>query len=270
MGQRRADDSGSAAPDKELAGPTGRTLLRCEIDRGGCAGCGHGEFACRSIIGDELAGTWELTATERGWFDDREGHHCLHCGMSRRVRMLVWSLRAACGDLANLRVLHLNQVNQLQQVLQSATDVQETIYRPELSRGSDFGGKSNQDLEALTYSDREFDLVLHSETVEHVFDYGRALDEGLRVLRPGGFQIYTVPILHGRRTRRRAQRDERSGEVIHLLPPSAHGCAGEDLVVWEFGSDFFSRRGEHIYRVFYDDYFDNPTVFAVVERNAAP
>jgi hypothetical protein len=59
------------------------------------------------------------------------------------------------------------------------------------------------------------------------------------------------------------------GVVRHILPPSHHGLEAEHLVVWEFGGDFLRSRRGRIYRIFYDDFSTNPTVFAVVEKKPA-
>ena len=49
----------------------------------------------------------------------------------------------------------------------------------------------------LTYPDASFDLVLTSETLEHVPDLDAALAEIRRVLVPGGRHVFTVPLLPG-------------------------------------------------------------------------
>jgi ubiquinone/menaquinone biosynthesis C-methylase UbiE len=55
-----------------------------------------------------------------------------------------------------------------------------------------FGIKSRQaDIHSLPYKDREFDAVLCSETLEHVYDQQKALEEILRVA--GKIVIITVP-----------------------------------------------------------------------------
>jgi SAM-dependent methyltransferase len=57
------------------------------------------------------------------------------------------------------------------------------------------GALPSVDLEALSYPNNTFDLVLTSETLEHVPDLTAALREVYRVLKPGGSHIFTVPLL---------------------------------------------------------------------------
>ena len=55
------------------------------------------------------------------------------------------------------------------------------------------GGVRSEDLTRLTYPDASFDLVLTSETLEHVPELSAALREIRRVLVPGGRHIFTIP-----------------------------------------------------------------------------
>lgn len=85
------------------------------------------------------------------------------------------------------------------------------------------------DMQALPHADGAFDLVVHSDTLEHVPDPVRGLAECRRVLREGGACVYTVPMIVGRLTRSRAG-----------LPPSYHGTPADGagyLVHTEFGAD---------------------------------
>jgi SAM-dependent methyltransferase len=47
--------------------------------------------------------------------------------------------------------------------------------------------------EALPFPDRVFDLVISDSVVEHFSDRRRALEEAVRVLRPGGYMAHVVP-----------------------------------------------------------------------------
>ena len=64
---------------------------------------------------------------------------------------------------------------------------------------SEFGSTSpavpSQDLMQLTYADASFDMVITSDTLEHVPDIDRALRETLRILKPGGMHEFSVPVV---------------------------------------------------------------------------
>ena len=82
----------------------------------------------------------------------------------------------------------------------------------------------------LDFPPCHFDLVIHSDTLEHVDDPLRGLEECCRVLKHGGLCTYTVPVIVGRMTRGRDR-----------LAPSYHGTPDgvkkDYLVHTEFGSD---------------------------------
>jgi SAM-dependent methyltransferase len=242
-----------------------RCRFACRIDAAGCPSCGGREFRDRPVLPEALVAAWGLTPRQRRWFDRREGNACAGCGQSKRVRMLAWSLARTVADLRSARVLQVNRINDLAPVLGAAGRLFTTGFGPAEwvpERGRP--GVSAHDFEDLGFAPGSFDLVVHSETLEHLWDPGRALAESHRVLRPGGALLYTVPLLHGRRTRRRSRRRP-DGGVEHLLPPSFHGLAGEYPVRWEFGGDFLRGRRRFVARIDYDDAAANPTVFTVVE-----
>jgi len=86
------------------------------------------------------------------------------------------------------------------------------------------------DMQRMPYADGSFDLVVHSDTLEHVPDPVLGLSECRRVLRPGGACAFTIPIIVGRMSR------SREG-----LPPSYHDREGTvdqgQRVRTEFGAD---------------------------------
>ena len=68
------------------------------------------------------------------------------------------------------------------------------------------GRTSIQNLEALTFPDASFDIVLTSDVMEHVRLHDRAHAEIARVVKPGGVYMFTVPhYRHQRETYYRVQ-----------------------------------------------------------------
>jgi SAM-dependent methyltransferase len=116
-------------------------------------------------------------------------------------------------------------------------------YREDAPRGAIVDGVLNQDLQALTFADASFDIVLTSDVLEHVANLDRALDETSRVLKPGGFHVFAVPsdpaLPH---TVERAR--VVAGEVVHLRPSVYHGDSirGEGILAFrDFGADTAKR-----------------------------
>ncbi len=189
--------------------------------------------------------------------------------MSRRVRMLLWSIKRFFPDMERLRILHLNQINRLSESLGKCKELVETFYDSSLPLGTESNGCINQDLQALQFEDHRFDLVVHSETLEHLHRHDQALSECRRVLKPGGLQIYTIPLIRARATRRRIDLDA-AGNPVSSLPISYHGLGKDYQVVWEFGGDFLERRKPYISELHFDNYWLNPTIFTITERKPEP
>src|SRR5436305_12046992 len=90
------------------------------------------------------------------------------------------------------------------------------------------------------------DLVVHSEVLEHVPAALTALREAYRVLRPGGFTCYTIPLLVTRLT-----------TGTEGKPPTFHGSEAETdeglMVRTEYGADAWAQAaqaGFHEVRLF--------------------
>lgn len=231
-----------------LAGP----VLRWIPGRNRCPVCGAKLIVIsRTVISDELAAIWQLSPHLRDDFDQREGELCLGCGSSLRVRHLATAitdwlqdkrcprrpLAAAVSQIMTLglRVAELNACGELHHILQRIPDLAYSEYRPTIPC------IPHEDLLSLSYRDASFDLVLHSDTLEHVPAVHVALKELFRVLKPGGSTIFTVPIVRdGRPTVVRATLVD--AQVIHLKPASYHGGSLQQtqqyLVYYEFGADF--------------------------------
>ncbi|MEE6259045.1 class I SAM-dependent methyltransferase [Plantactinospora sonchi] len=189
-----------------------------------CSACGSSEqFSVRPVIGRRLARQWGLDRTERAMVDIQQGHLCEGCGNNLRGRCLADAILARLGIVGPLttawdrasatRILEVNPAARLTPMLSKAAHHVCTSY-PEV------------DIQALPFRDGEFDLVVHSDTLEHVPDPALAIRECLRVA-GSGWVVFTTPVLFDRLTRDRTRR-----------PASYHGGdSGPSLVYWEFGAD---------------------------------
>lgn len=68
-----------------------------------------------------------------------------------------------------------------------------TGYFPQMPFGEMRGRLRNEDLERQTFSDESFDVVMHLDVMEHLFQPLQALREIYRTLKPGGHCIFTAP-----------------------------------------------------------------------------
>src|SRR5207244_2600957 len=96
-----------------------------------------------------------------------------------------------------LRIAEINRIEGLHQAIAGLPFLAASDYTPGAAPGEVVDGLRSEDLTQLTYASESFDLVLSSETLEHVPDIAAALAEIRRVLVPGGRHIFTVPLLPG-------------------------------------------------------------------------
>jgi SAM-dependent methyltransferase len=165
----------------------------------------------------------------------RESWTCLRCRSSNRQRQVAAVL--CDGDLAGRRhrslaayardsgesVYLAEQRGPLHDALSHGADfIASEFVDPDAAPGTVVDGVLHQDLQDLSFGDGRFDLVVTTDVLEHVPDPYRAHREILRVLRPGGRHVFTVPFDEG------SEQDDllavlgEDGEVRHLAPPQYH------------------------------------------------
>jgi SAM-dependent methyltransferase len=57
-----------------------------------------------------------------------------------------------------------------------------------------------EDFQALSFRDNSLDLIISEDVFEHVENYQKGFQEVYRVLKPGGFHIFSIPFLFDRPT----------------------------------------------------------------------
>lgn len=223
-----------------------------------CPACGIGVLErYKETLWPELVQAWELDAEWSRWINEREGKKCLVCSSSRRNRHMASAIIREIRRRTGAEGRSLSEITRDPRAatidiaeINSCGLMSRYLDRLPRRRLSEYGSKDpsipHEDVQRLTYADASFDLVLTSDTLEHVPDFDLALRETLRVLRPGGTHIMTVPVVRdGRPTRSRA-RLKSDGSLEHLLPPSFHSDSVhrdrmDFLVFSEFGDDIVER-----------------------------
>ena len=194
-----------------------------------CLCCGATQLTFTSVLWERLIEDWGLSRDEVDYIDRQQGLHCQTCGSNLRSMSLASALMSNFQfsgtfaefvhqpEIQSLQLLEINEAGSLTQFLSCLP-------------GHVLGIYPAVDMMALSFKEARFDIICHSDTLEHVFNPVAGLSECYRALRPGGLLAFTVPMILGRLTRSR-----------HDLPPSYHGdpkAGQEDFLVYtEYGSD---------------------------------
>jgi SAM-dependent methyltransferase len=197
-----------------------------------CSICGGTNFTDYPVLWNKLVYEWQLAPHERAYIDRQQGTCCTLCGANLRSVALASAIRTAVGttltlaefattpEADRLAVLEINEAGTLSPVLRQIS-------------GHILAAYPAVDIHTMPYSDDTFDLVVHSDTLEHVANPIQALEECRRVLRPGGTLCFTIPTIVERLSRSRVG-----------LPKSYHGSeekSADDCVVYtEFGADMWT------------------------------
>ena len=114
---------------------------------------------------------------------------------------------------------------------------------PDTAPGHLKNGIRCENIEAMTFQDQTFDIVITQDVMEHVFYPDRSYRDIYRVLRPGGLHLHTTPVSMTMPESIRAAELGADGQVRHLIPPQFHDNpineAGS-LVTFHYGRDIAS------------------------------
>lgn len=215
-----------------------------------CYVCGSRDFSLKSVPISSIPGlpaTWSLNEAEERIYNMREGYCCDKCYSSARIQGLAACLSVMsitpnidgfikyCND-NNLDVAEINSCANLHEKLSKIKKLKFSEYYDkdeQITNVRNFQDINHEDIMNLSYPDSSFDLVLHSETLEHINNPEKAMQECIRVLKPGGACVFTTPVLWGRKTKKRFND---KGEATK--PLSYHGDSNSQYpVLFEFGSD---------------------------------
>ena len=149
------------------------------------------------------------------------GVRCVRCAASI-VHLSIGAVLRDCGlDLSRMAVCELSSNGPFVDFLRRrARDVSLSEYSDSVPPGTSVNGVRCEDVQRLTYEDGSFDLVTHTEVLEHVPDDEAAFLELRRVMKINGTMLFTVPLSASSAT---VQRAAGVGEkMVHFLEPVYH------------------------------------------------
>ncbi len=221
-----------------------------------CPVCGNGSFTFGRILWPRLVREWQIPPDEAKIIDHREGTECTKCRANFRSMVLADAIMTIFGcdatledfvksrEAAEINILEVNTAGSLNPTLKKMPRHQLGEY-PKL------------DMLKMPFAAGAFDLIVHSDTLEHVPNPIAALAECRRVLKVGGALCYTIPIIPSRMSR------SREG-----LEPSYHGGSEEAGGDWQVQTEYGADAWTHPLRAGFTDVtfhaLDYPTAFAII------
>jgi 2-polyprenyl-3-methyl-5-hydroxy-6-metoxy-1,4-benzoquinol methylase/glycosyltransferase involved in cell wall biosynthesis len=232
-----------------------------ERANGYCVVCGcHSSFRFDpTLIIPQLQKAWGISDNLVEAFNRKESMFCGHCGASLRIRRLAAVLIQTLAELKGissksiveliqnhefrrLKIAEINACGALHSYLKDHPNFCYSEWIPHAKPGEMHDGVRCEDLQHLTYPHDTFDIILTSETLEHVPEPENAWREIHRTLKGGGCHIFTIPVLPSQRdTIQRARMV--NGTREDLLEPAYHSPWGrEDVFVYtDFGMDVIEK-----------------------------
>ncbi len=138
-------------------------------------------------------------------------------------------------DLGNGLILNTCSSGAIHNALEGSKNYICGEYFENVLGGEYYEGIMSVDLTKAPFPNNSLDVVISEDVFEHVADYKKAMEEIFRILKPGGFHIFTVPIHDGKKT------VSRSGKrnVYHGDPNPLSGDGGV-IVYTDWGEDIES------------------------------
>ena len=194
---------------------------------------------------------------ERNHRSLREGFACKVCNSSLRYRGQADVLLKLFGQsgirclaelvkkkpFRSLKIFEPGVIGPLRPLLSKVEMYSQSYYWEDVKLGGVRDNIGCQNLETLTFEDNNFDLIITSDIFEHIRRPWDAFEEIFRVLKPGGYHVFSIPVQKPLRENS-VERVDTTGDVDRMLvEPHYHSApgGGRALVYTDFGSDIIAR-----------------------------
>jgi SAM-dependent methyltransferase len=177
---------------------------------------------------------------EMNWY--RDHLFCEGCGSVPRERALALVLERERPEWRSLKIHESSPVFRgiSLKLKNEATHYLATQFFPDRPLGLVHLGFQNENLEAQSFQDDTFDLVITLDVMEHVNRPDYVLQEVNRTLKPGGLYIFTVPTYKGKIENERRALYKDDGTIDYIAPAEYHGNPVDNsgaLVTFHYGHD---------------------------------
>jgi SAM-dependent methyltransferase len=185
--------------------------------------------------------------------DKRKNARCLSCDSLERHR-LVWKYMIEKKDIlgkkpgGKIRLMHFGPEKSFYDILSENPNIEYVPcdYVPEQYTYAEKIPLTKVDVTDIPFGDNHFDAILCTHVLEHIPDDIKAMSELRRVMKPGGWGIFQVPIDYSL---------EKTYEDFSITSPSARKKAfGRASHVRWYGQDYKDRLKSVGFKVIEDDY----------------
>jgi SAM-dependent methyltransferase len=175
--------------------------------------------------------------------------NCNSCSRNRHVAKIIRdtfdpsakTLQESINTLKNLDIYEASTSKPLRGVLSKSSKYVCSEYLGGVKPGEkNSDGILCEDLQNLSFENDSFDLVITEDVFEHIRSPTQAFREIKRILKPGGYHIFTIPFYFDRNTFTRI--DVTTDKDVYIAPPVYHGdpLRKEGIIVYtDFGVDMF-------------------------------
>ncbi len=184
----------------------------------------------------------------------REGYPCPKCKATLRYRHQAFIILNIFNnpsittfvelvgnpDFRDLCIYEPGIIGPFRKYIKNLKGYHQSYYWADVRPGEYFNGVRCENLEALTFGDDFFDLIITSDIFEHIRKPFTAFGEVYRVLKPGGRHIFTVPMTWPLPEETQYRVNVDGVQDIHIKEPVYHGSPVDkngSLVYMDFGMD---------------------------------
>jgi len=175
---------------------------------------------------------------------DRWIRRCCMCRSTPKYRAIVQVIESETGQelsqyIRNHKIYELSTTSPIFLKLRGHVNYEASGYFSDRPFGEKVSSLYwNQDLQNLSFPCGYFDVVISSETMEHVRRPWQGVSEVFRVLKAGGFYVFTIPYRDDRLT---TSRVDTSGDEDRFLQEKVYHQdpyrPKDSLVYTDFGAD---------------------------------